>query len=233
MRTGGCQLGAPAPGANDAGLAAAALLGDNNNFELKLGSPQRVGDIVLKLVTTDPKRNKYTVEVSADNTMTEKKNKNINEPVQFYTSKAKQPYELVVNQVRRYMIAGYLTTPKKPKVNSNDGLTYVWIPPGTFTMGCPTRDKECEFDYGNKAHLVTVSRGFWLGQTEVTQEAYQRVMGKNQSRFKGEKLPVEEISWEDARSYCQAVGMRLPSEPEQRKRDARGRGEAAKHMGII
>ena len=62
---------------------------------------------------TDPKRNKYTVEVMADDKKTEKKDKNINEPVQFYTAKARQPYELVVNQVGKDLIVGYLATPKE------------------------------------------------------------------------------------------------------------------------
>jgi len=71
-----------------------------------------VADITLLLKKTDPKRNRYTVEVMADDKLTEKKDKNINEPVQFYTSKAKQPYELVVNTVRKDLIIGYLATPK-------------------------------------------------------------------------------------------------------------------------
>jgi formylglycine-generating enzyme required for sulfatase activity len=99
------------------------------------------------------------------------------------------------------------------KVNEKDGLTYVWIPPGTFQMGCSPGDGEC---FGNEkpAHQVTISSGFWMGQTEVTQEAWQRAMGTNPNHFKGPKLPVESISWDDARSYCQAVGMRLPTEAE-------------------
>jgi hypothetical protein len=78
----------------------------------KTKDPQRVADITLLLKKTDPKRNRYTVEVMADDKLTEKKDKNINEPVQFYTSKAKQPYELVVNTVRKDLIIGYLATPK-------------------------------------------------------------------------------------------------------------------------
>ena len=49
----------------------------------------------------DPKHNKYTINVMADDKLTEKKDKNVNEPVQFYTSKARQPYEMVVNQVQK------------------------------------------------------------------------------------------------------------------------------------
>jgi formylglycine-generating enzyme len=48
----------------------------------------------------------------------------------------------------------------------------------------------------------------------VTQEAYQRVMGKNPSHFRRDRLPVEQVSWHDARAYCEAVGMQLPTEAE-------------------
>jgi hypothetical protein len=64
------------------------------------------------LKKTDAKRNKYTVEVYADDKRTEKKDRNINEPVQFYVAKARQPYELVVNEVGKDVVKGYLATPK-------------------------------------------------------------------------------------------------------------------------
>ncbi len=57
-------------------------------------------------------RNRYTVEVLADDKTVEKKDKSINEPLQFYVAKAKQPYELVVNEVGKDQITGYLATPK-------------------------------------------------------------------------------------------------------------------------
>ena len=99
------------------------------------------------------------------------------------------------------------------KVNPRDGLTYVWIPPGTFTMGCSLGDSECQDDE-KPAHQVNISKGFWIGQTEVTQDAYQRVAGNNPSNFKGGRLPVETVTWNDAQSYCGAAGMRLPTEAE-------------------
>ncbi len=99
------------------------------------------------------------------------------------------------------------------KVNPKDGLIYVWIPPGTFTMGCSPGDGECG-DNEKPAHQVTLSKGFWLGRTEVTQAAYQRVKGANPSYFKGDRLPVEQVNWDEASSYCSAVGMRLPTEAE-------------------
>jgi formylglycine-generating enzyme required for sulfatase activity len=99
------------------------------------------------------------------------------------------------------------------KVNPKDGLTYVWIPAGTFQMGCSPGDRECYSDE-RPAHTVTITKGFWMGQTEVTQAAYQRVMGANPSHFRGERLPVEQVTWDEANTYCRAVGMRLPTEAE-------------------
>ena len=99
------------------------------------------------------------------------------------------------------------------RTNPKDGLRYVWIPPGTFTMGCSTGDSECDGDE-IPAHQVTITKGFWLGQTEVTQAAYRRVVGTDPSHFKGASLPVERVSWDEAQAYCQAVGGRLPTEAE-------------------
>jgi formylglycine-generating enzyme required for sulfatase activity len=99
------------------------------------------------------------------------------------------------------------------RANSGDGLSYVWVPSGTFTMGCSVGDSEC-FDDEKPAHQVTISKGFWIGQTLVTQKAYKRVTGLDPSYFRGEKLPVEMVSWSDAQDYCRVLGMRLPTEAE-------------------
>jgi chromosome segregation ATPase len=96
-------------------LAALRRLGERNYTEFKLiktKEAQRVGDIALLLKKTDPKKNKFTIEVKADDKSTEKKDRNINEPVQFYVAKAAQPYEIVVNNVSKDQITGYLSTPK-------------------------------------------------------------------------------------------------------------------------
>jgi serine/threonine protein kinase/formylglycine-generating enzyme required for sulfatase activity len=101
----------------------------------------------------------------------------------------------------------------KVKVNSKDGLKYVWIAPGKFMMGCSPGDPNCDSDE-SPAHEVTISKGFWIGATEVTQAAYENVVGHNPSNFKGADLPVETVNWHLADSYCKAVGMSLPTEAE-------------------
>lgn len=110
---------------------------------------------------------------------------------------------------------GNASTPKlgDSKVNPVDGLRYVWIPPGSFTDGCSPGDKEC-YEDESPPRKVTLTRGFWLGQTEVTQAAYQKVMGDNPSVIEGPNYPADSISWVEANVYCTAIGGRLPSEAE-------------------
>jgi formylglycine-generating enzyme required for sulfatase activity len=103
--------------------------------------------------------------------------------------------------------------PGATRVNPKGGLIYVWIPPGKFLMGCSPGDDEAR-NNEKPAREVTITKGFWIGQTLVTQGAYQRVKGKNPSRFKGANLPVETITWSEADEYCRAVGGRLPTEAE-------------------
>ena len=96
-------------------LSALRELGDRNYFEFQLGrtkEPHKVGEISLRLRKADAKRNKYTVDVFADDKRIEKKDKTTNEPVQFYVAGSRQPYEIVVYEVDKGHIVGYLSTPK-------------------------------------------------------------------------------------------------------------------------
>jgi chromosome segregation ATPase len=102
---------------NNTELGALKLKGERNYLDIKLGktkAPVRFADVTLLLKKTDPKRNRYTVDVMADDKRTEKKDKEINEPVQFFTAKGgRTPYELVINQVGKDQIVGYLAMPKE------------------------------------------------------------------------------------------------------------------------
>ena len=67
---------------------------------------------MLQLKKSDAKKNRFSVNLTFDDKTVEKKDKTLNEPLQFYTSKARQPYEIVVNSVGKDTISGYLATPK-------------------------------------------------------------------------------------------------------------------------
>lgn len=96
-------------------LAALKALGERNYYEFNLGrtkNPQRVGPVSIKLTGTDRKRNRYSIELWADDKKIVKRRKTLLEPVQFYVEGVRIPYELVVNRIDSGLIEGYLATPK-------------------------------------------------------------------------------------------------------------------------
>jgi chromosome segregation ATPase len=96
-------------------LQALRELGERNYSEFtitKSKAPTRVSDVMVQLKKVDVKRNRFTITITADDKTVEKKDRTLNEPIQFYTAKARQPDEIVVNQVRKDTIVGYLATPK-------------------------------------------------------------------------------------------------------------------------
>ena len=93
-----------------------------------------------------------------------------------------------------------------------------WCPPGSFMMGSPRGEGGRGSD--ETQHWVTLTRGFWLMETEVTQELWEAVMGNNPSRFKGAQRPVENVSWHDGVAFCKKLSKltgrewNLPTEAE-------------------
>ncbi len=99
------------------------------------------------------------------------------------------------------------------KVLILNGIEYVfrWCPPGKFRMGL------------NEFHDVTISRGFWMLETEVTQKMYKDLTRSNPSLYRGENLPVENVNWLDCLSFCdkltgaakiRGVEFKLPTEAQ-------------------
>jgi formylglycine-generating enzyme required for sulfatase activity len=104
----------------------------------------------------------------------------------------------------------------------------MWIPPGSFRMGCSSGDSEC-YDYEKPAHDVTLTKGFWMRQTPVTVGAYRRytqATGKAMPPGKDtfgrllngaggdDNIPIVAVTWDEAAGYCSWAGMRLPTEAE-------------------
>ena len=82
-----------------------------------------------------------------------------------------------------------------------------WCPPGSFTMGSPSSEKDSDSD--ETQHRVTLTQGFWMGETEVTQALWQEVTGRNpSSNGKGGGYPVENVSWNDCQEFLKTLNAR-------------------------
>ncbi|MBP3693597.1 MAG: SUMF1/EgtB/PvdO family nonheme iron enzyme, partial [Thermoguttaceae bacterium] len=94
-------------------------------------------------------------------------------------------------------------------VKTVDGIEYAfrWCPPGSFLMGSP-EDELGRYD-NETQHSVTLTQGFWMLETEVTQAMWESVMGNNPSYFKGAQNPVEQVSWTDCDSFCKKLSSKL------------------------
>jgi formylglycine-generating enzyme required for sulfatase activity len=88
-------------------------------------------------------------------------------------------------------------------------LELIWIEPGTYTMGSFASwilSQSPQIDLKPIVpHDVTLEKEYWLGKYEVTQGQYEAIMGKNPSHFKGSDLPVDSVSWFDAREFCKKL----------------------------
>ncbi len=82
-------------------------------------------------------------------------------------------------------------------------MPFIYIAPGTFQMGS-NRDDKAE----RPVHKVTISKGYWIGKYEVTQDEYHAIMGSNPSNFKDNNKPVDQVNWNDAVSFCQKLTER-------------------------
>jgi formylglycine-generating enzyme required for sulfatase activity len=106
----------------------------------------------------------------------------------------------------------------KPYTNSL-GMTFVYIPPGTFMMGSPETEEGHESN--ETLHEVTLTKGFYMQTTEITQQQWKTIMNNNPSYWNCDNCPVERISWDDVQSFINILNKkertskyRLPSEAE-------------------
>jgi len=94
-----------------------------------------------------------------------------------------------------------------------------WVPAGSFLMGSPDNEEGRDKDESPQ-HLVTISRGFWMFETPCTQELWAAVTGTNPSHFKGNRRPVESISWYQTQEFNNALKSILPGIDAKLPREA-------------
>ncbi|MBO4715661.1 MAG: SUMF1/EgtB/PvdO family nonheme iron enzyme, partial [Verrucomicrobia bacterium] len=121
-----------------------------------------------------------------------------------------QPTSQTVNEenlVEFAVVASDVTAGNKDfstPLSNNVNLDMVWINPGTFMMGSPEGEigREMYLSTDETQHEVTLTQGYWLGKYSVTQAQYEVIMGENPSCWNGADLPVEQVNWYDANSFC-------------------------------
>ena len=101
------------------------------------------------------------------------------------------------------------------------GMEFIEITAGEFSMGKPPDKKDSDYNADGPPHIVKILKPFYIGKYEVTQNQWREIMGNNPSSFKGDNLPVENVSWTDAQNFIEKLNekervdeYRLPSEAE-------------------
>ena len=103
---------------NSEEIAALRRLGERDyvEFSIEGKQPQKVGAITVQLRGTNPKRSQFSVAMTVDDLRVEKKNRQVNEPIYFYSRGGRQPLEIVINKVEKNKVVGYLSVPKSNQV---------------------------------------------------------------------------------------------------------------------
>ena len=150
------------------------------------------------------KTGNYSIKVTADNY--------VDYSGTFAVNSSSRSMNITLEEVPARFSDGVLTI---------KGVRYemVWVRGGTFRMGATSEQSGDAFNDEKPVHSVTL-RGYYIGKTEVTQALWKAVMGSNPSEFKGDNLPVENVSWNDCHEFIRKLNaltgqnFRLPTEAE-------------------
>jgi formylglycine-generating enzyme required for sulfatase activity len=122
----------------------------------------------------------------------------------------------------------YAQRPGQVRSNARDGQRYAWVPAGAFMMGCSSGDNDCK-DNEKPSHRVSITRGFWMGQTETPVGVWKQYAAKigvpmppeisfrNYNWNPGwaeDAQPIGNLLWSEAQAFCLWAGGRLATEAE-------------------
>lgn len=133
--------------------------------------------------------------------------------------KRKEEQERLAEQKRREEEQKRKKEEEQKSIIDNLINNMVYVAGGTFKMGATSEQGRDAWDYEKPAHRVTLS-SYYIGKYEVTQAEWKAVMGSNPSYFKGDNLPVEDVSWDDCQTFIRKLNaltgrkFRLPTEAE-------------------
>jgi formylglycine-generating enzyme len=171
---------------------------------LSVGTSQKLAMLLEALVSASPAKlvaspKPATTEASAV------------EPPRWFDVLEPSPDPLVVTDAAALARMEATHLPWKVRDRAT-GLVMLLVPPGAFTMGSPVNEAGRFVD--ESEHRVVIEKPFYLSETEVSQQAWERCMKSKPAIFLGDSKPVESVSWDDCQSFCKAAGLRLPSEAE-------------------
>ena len=120
-------------------------------------------------------------------------------------------------QTEDLSVLGTIAGERKTVTVNDIEFAFRWCPAGTFLMGSPRSEDGRESD--EKQHQVTLTSGFWMMETPVTQEQWIAIMDNNPSYFEGDDFPVESVSWNDCQKFCKTCAdlgllVQLPTEAQ-------------------
>ena len=155
---------------------------------------------------------KETIEGSSVNETSQRSQKRVNQQAEVNLS---QP--TITNQVTSSVASNSNTI----SISVKDGVSIdmVKVEAGTFMMGATSEMKDPDIDE-KPVHQVTLTNDYYMGKYEVTQALWEAVMGSNPSKYKGDNLPVEMVSWNDCQEFISKLNsmtgrkFRLPTEAE-------------------
>ena len=144
--------------------------------------------------------------------------KDINQAIYWYRKAADQGSDDAQDALKRLGADGGSSSNQTFTVGGVS-FTMVYVEGGTFSMGATSEQGSDAYFDEKPAHVVTLS-SYYIGETEVTQELWEAVMGNNPSYFRGAKRPVENVSWNDCQEFIRKLSIRtgknfrLPTEAE-------------------